>query len=134
RSALLWMIQLFDAVEQRAEIALAKASIAASFDELDEEGASLGGARDPSRVLQEDLQQMIVRTRAVDEDLVSLQGVEELEPAERLTQALVVVRRGPHEASSATLHLCHRADDVVGQEGDVLDAAAAVAVAEAVDL
>ncbi len=67
-----------DRLEQRAEVAGAEALVPLALDDLEEERPRLRIVVEAGRLLEEDLQQVLVRLRAVDEDLELAQGREAL--------------------------------------------------------
>ena len=68
----------FDRLEQRAEVARAEALIALALDDLEEERPRFGIVVVAGRLLEEDLQEVLVRPRAVDQDLELSQRVDAL--------------------------------------------------------
>src|SRR6478672_694697 len=120
------LVQL-DGVEQGLEIALAERLVSLALDDLEEDR--------PEGVLGEDLQQQAVLVRAVDQDAVQAHAGDVVSMAR---QALVdQVEIGVDrilEGDAATLHLLDGLEDVVGGQGDVLDALAVVAAQELLDL
>ncbi len=98
------------------------------LDELEEDGRAVLDR------LGEDLQQVAVLV-AVGEDLQLAQGVDgDAGVAHPLPQRVVVGVRGVQEPDPGRAHGAHGPDDVVGVEGDVLHARAAVELQVLVDL
>src|SRR4051812_37050341 len=129
-------LRALDALEQRPEVAFPEPAIALALDQLEEERA---GVCVLDR-LHEDLQQVADRLLAIDQDLELLERREALgdrgqaEPGEPGGQVVIVRTRGGHEANAAPAQRCHRADQVVDRDRRVLQAAAALVLAVAIDL
>ncbi|SOY73835.1 protein of unknown function (plasmid) [Cupriavidus taiwanensis] len=121
----------FQRLEQCLEVAFAEAFVALALDELEEHRAERG--------LGEDLQQqtgLAAFGGAVQQDAARLQLLDRLAVAgqagvERFV--VVVVRRG-HQRHAGQLQAVDDLDQVVGQEGDVLDALAVECHQELFDL
>src|SRR5215210_5738045 len=119
----------FDALEQRAEIALAEALVALALDQLEEDRADDGAG--------EDLQQPpAFRGRgAVHQDAVATEAVDVLAGVgQALGQQFVVGVGRVHELDAGGAHSFHARVDVVRAEGDVLDALALVGAEVFLDL
>src|SRR5579863_1294672 len=67
-----------DGLEQRAEVAGAKPLVPLALDDLEEERPRLGVVIKAGCLLEEDLQQVLPRLAAIDEDLELAQHVEAL--------------------------------------------------------
>src|SRR5215217_1220148 len=117
----------FDGVEQGLEVAVAEALVALALDDLEEDRAE--------GVLGEDLQQQAFLVRAVDQDAVLAHALD----------VLAVVRQAfvdqfeigfdrVLEVDAAGLHGLDGLENVLGGQGDVLDALAVVAPQEFLDL
>src|SRR5579859_614767 len=133
------LLRALDALEERAEVAVAEPLVAAALDDLVEERARALVRVERLRLAEEDLQHVAV-VRAVEQDLVLLEDAQLLrhvvdaERVEAARQVAVVRRRRVHELDVAALELLHRPDDVLHVERDVLHAGARVVVDELVDL
>ena len=123
----------FDRLEQGLEVSLAEAVIALALDELEEDR--------PDHRLGEDLQQdarsaTVDDALAVDQDAVSAQPVEgfamALHPVNR--EVVINVRRRRHELQAAPGDRFGSGVDVLGADGDVLDALAPVLLQIFLDL
>src|SRR5580698_1017268 len=64
-----WRLLPFDRFEQRAKVTGAEPLIPLALDDLEEERPGFRIVVTPGRLLQEDLQEILVRLGAVDEDL-----------------------------------------------------------------
>ena len=91
-----------DGLEERAEVAGAEALVALALDDLEEERPRLGIVVQAGRLLEEDLQQVLARRVAVDEDLELAQHAEVLvERADRRARAAApAARRSSCRASA----------------------------------
>src|SRR5690606_38288396 len=119
----------FDGLEQGLEVALAEALIALALDDLEEDRAE--------GVLGEDLQQLaLLGLRVgVDQDLVLRQPRYVLAVVgDALVDHLVIGVRRIQELDALRAHGLDGAVDLVGEQGDVLDALALVLAQVLVDL
>src|SRR5689334_7463785 len=119
-----------DGLEERLEVALAEAERAMPLDQLEEH------RRPVLDRLGEDLQQVPVFV-AVDQDLPGLEFLDrhaDRADAGAQFRVLVVGVGGVEELDAGRPHLVDRAQDVVGGQGDVLGAGAAVELEVLVDL
>src|SRR5690606_19979356 len=119
----------FDGFEQGLEVALAEALVALALDDLEEDRAE--------GVLGEDLQQLALLGLRVgiDQDAVPAQAFHILAVVrDALVDHLEIGVRGVEELHAGLVHGLHRGIDVVGEQGDVLDALAVVLAQVFVDL
>src|SRR5690606_1033048 len=120
------LVQL-DGVEQGLEIAFAEGLVALALDDLEEDRTE--------GVLGEDLQQQAFLLRTVDQDAVLAHPLDVLAVAgQALVDQFEIGLDGVLEGNAAALHLLDGLEDVVGGQGDVLDALAVVAAQELLDL
>ena len=130
----------FDRLEQGTEVSGAEPLVPLALDDLEEERPGLGIVVAAGRLLEEDLQQVLVGLAAVDQDLQLAQEVDALvdgadaDLAEPLRQDVVVAPRRRHELHAGGAQPAHGADDVAHRQGGVLDPVAAVVLGEEVDL
>ena len=117
-----------DRFEQRLEVPLAEALRAFTLNDLIEQRrAILDG-------LREDLKQIAVRV-SIDQDPELLERVERLvDLADALLQLLVVRGRSLQELDPAIAESCHRFDDVVGRQREVLSPRPSIEVQVFLDL
>ena len=118
----------FDGFEEGFEVAFAEAAASLALDDLVEDGGAVfDGAG-------EDLEH-VAFVVAVDEDAEALEFVDGLvDFADAVLQFGVVGVGDGEEVDSLLLHLGDGGEDVVGGEGDVLDAGALVEVEVLFDL